>query len=76
MTPAALGAFISEYGLTMPIGVDEAASDSRIPVTMARFAMQGTPTAILIGRDGQVQYHGFGKEDDMALGSRIARALG
>jgi len=76
MAPATLDAFIAEYGLTMPIGIDEAASDSPIPVTMARFAMQGTPTAILLGRDGQVQYHGFGKEDDMALGARIARALG
>jgi peroxiredoxin len=75
MAPAALEAFIAEYGLTMPIGVDEAGSDSRIPVTMARFAMQGTPTAILIGRDGHIRYHGFGKDDDMALGARIAQAL-
>jgi peroxiredoxin len=75
MAPAALEAFIAEYGLTMPIGVDEASSNSRIPVTMARFAMQGTPTAILIGRDGQIRHHGFGKDDDMALGARIAQAL-
>lgn len=75
MTPDALEAFIAEYGLTMPIGVDEARSDSRIPATMARFAMQGTPTVILIGRDGQIHYHAFGKEDDMALGARIAQAL-
>jgi hypothetical protein len=37
--------------------------------------MQGTPTVILIGRDGQIRYHAFGKEDDMALGARIAQAL-
>ncbi len=76
MTPAALEAFISEYRLTIPIGIDQAGNDSPIPVTMTRFAMQGTPTAILVGRDGQIHHHGFGKEDDMALGARITEALG
>jgi hypothetical protein len=42
---------------------------------MQRFAMRGTPTAILIGRDGAILHHGFGQEDDMALGARIMQAL-
>jgi len=76
MTPAALDIFIREYRLTMPIGVDEAAEGGGMPVTMARYAMRGTPTAILIGRDGTILHHGFGQEDEMALGARIAQALG
>jgi hypothetical protein len=75
MTPTALEVFIHEYGLTLPIGVDEAGKEGDVPVTMGRFAMRGTPTAILIGRDGTIVHHGFGKEDDMALGARIAQAL-
>lgn len=75
MTPIALEAYIHEYGLTMPIGVDEAASNGGIPITMGRFAMRGTPTVILIGRDGMIRHHGFGKEDEMAFGARIAQAL-
>jgi peroxiredoxin len=75
MTPTALEAFIHEYGLTMPVGVDEA-GDGAIPVTMGRYGMRGTPTAILIGRDGTIRHHGFGKEDDMVLGVRIAQVLG
>ncbi|OJT99086.1 MAG: alkyl hydroperoxide reductase [Alphaproteobacteria bacterium 65-7] len=76
MTPAALEAFIHEYRLTMAIGVDEAGSGGGMPVTMTRYGMRGTPSAVLIGRDGTILHHGFGKEDDMALGARIAQALG
>ncbi len=75
MTPVALEAFIHEYRLTMPIGVDEPGKKGPIPVTMERFQMQGTPTSILIGRDGTIVHHGFGQDDDMALGSRLASAL-
>lgn len=76
MTPVVLEAFIHEYRLTMPVGVDEAGSGTPIPVTMGRYRMRGTPTSILIGRDGAVLHHGFGQEDDMALGARLAAAIG
>ena len=75
MTPTSLEAFIHEYRLTFPIGVDAPGEGTPIPVTMGRFQMQGTPTAVLIGRDGAILHHGFGQEEDMALGARIAAAL-
>jgi peroxiredoxin len=75
MTPVALEAFIHEYRLTMPIAVDEPAPGAAVPVTMGRYGMRGTPTAILVGRDGTILHHGFGQEDDMALGALIASAL-
>jgi peroxiredoxin len=75
MTPVSLAAFIHEYRLTFPIGVDQANVESSMPVSMERFQMRGTPTSILIGRDGTLRHHGFGQEEDMALGARIASAL-
>ena len=75
MGSPALQAFIHEYRLTMPIGVDEPGTDGPLPVTMGRYQMRGTPTAILIGRDGAILHHGFGQDDDMALGAMIADAL-
>lgn len=75
MTPVALEAFIHEYRLTFPIGVDQPGESGPIPVTMARYEMRGTPTAILIGRDGSIRHHGFGQEDDMALGAVIGTLL-
>lgn len=88
MTPLALEAFIHEYHLTMPIAVDSHGEEfaegdaignegfgSGLPVTMSRYRMRGTPTSILIGRDGTILHHGFGQQDDMALGALIASAL-
>lgn len=75
MTPVTLEAFIHEYRLTSPIGVDQADSQSDIPVTMRRYGLRGTPSSVLIGRDGTILHQAFGVEDDMAVGARIAMAL-
>lgn len=76
MTPVSLEAFIHEYRLSFPIGVDQAGEGTPLPVTMQRYGMQGTPTSVLIGRNGRILHHGFGQEDDMAIGALIANALG
>jgi peroxiredoxin len=75
MTPVSLEAFIHEYRLTFPIGVDKPGAGTPLPVTMGRYRMQGTPTSLLIGRDGTLLHHGFGQEEDMALGALISSAL-
>lgn len=75
MTPVSLEAFIQEFRLTFPVGVDQAGEDGPIPVTMRRYGMRGTPTTILIGRDGTLRHHAFGQEDDMALGAVIGGLL-
>jgi len=75
MTPVSLKAFVHEYRLTMPVGVDEPGKESAMPVTMQRYQMQGTPTSILIGRDGNILHQGLGAEEDMVLGAHIASAL-
>lgn len=75
MTPSVLKAFIHEYRLTSPIGVDQADGRSDIPMTMRRYGFRGTPSSVLIGRDGTILHHTFGVEDDIALGARIGMAL-
>jgi len=75
MMPVTLQAFLHEYRLKSPVAVDLAEDDSDIPVTMRRFGLRGTPSSILIGRDGRVLHHAFGVEDDIAVGARIAMAL-
>lgn len=75
MTPVSLAAFIHEYRLTFPIGVDQAGNGTPLPVTMERLGLRGTPSSVLIGRDGTIRHHSLGQEDDMALGARIAAAL-
>jgi hypothetical protein len=75
MSSKTLKAFLLEYRLTSPVGVDQAADDSDIPVTMPRYHFRGTPSSVLIGRDGLVIHQSFGVEDDILLGARIAMAL-
>ena len=76
MTPVSLKAFVHENRLTFPIGVDIAGENTPIPVTMAAYGMRGTPTLIVIRRNGTVYHHGFGQQDDMAVGAMIAAVLG
>jgi peroxiredoxin len=75
MTPVSLAAFIHEYRLTFPIGVDAAVAGTPIPATMGRYGMRGTPTTVIVGRNGAIRHHGFGQEDDMAFGAMLASAL-
>jgi thiol-disulfide isomerase/thioredoxin len=75
MTPVTLKAFLHEYRISSPVGVDLADPNSAIPLTMQRFAFRGTPSSVLIGRNGEIISQAFGVETDMVLGARIAMAL-
>lgn len=74
MTPVSLQAFLHEYRITHPVGVDQP-GEGLLPLTMERYRFQGTPSAVIIGRDGSLLHHAFGAEDDMIVGARIASAL-
>ncbi len=43
-----------------------------MPLTMQAYAMQGTPTLILIDRAGHVRHRTFGAGSDMAVAAAIA----
>lgn len=71
-TPEALAAFIHEYRLGFPIGIDEAGEPDGLPRTMRAYGLRGTPSLVLIDHAGMIRKHGFGQEDDMRVGSEIA----
>jgi len=72
MTPVSLAAFIHEYRLGFPIGVDRPGGDGPLPHTMAAYGMRGTPSLVLIDRAGIIRRHAFGAEDDLKIGAEIA----
>jgi peroxiredoxin len=74
MTPVSLQAFLHEYRITFPVGVDAPSAEARqpIPVTMRAYRMQGTPSLVLIDRNGHLRQHAFGAVEDLALGAAIA----
>lgn len=75
MTPVSLEAFLHEFRVTHPVGVDRAVPGSPLPATMHRYGMQGTPTLILIDHEGRLRQHAFGRVDDLALGVMLGRLL-
>jgi peroxiredoxin len=75
MTSVSLRAYLHEFRITMPIGIDEPGADSSLPTTMQRYDMRGTPTLILIDRQGKLRAHSFGSVDEIALGMSLARLI-
>ncbi|RPE79888.1 redoxin domain-containing protein [Vulcaniibacterium tengchongense] len=72
MTPAALRAFLHEYRIPFPVGVDRHDGASPLPRTMRAYAMRGTPTWTLIDREGRLRAQHFGEIDDLHLGAEVA----
>ena len=70
-SPAVLKAFIQEYRLKFPIALDQPNAGSPIPHTMERYKMRGTPSLVLIDRQGLVRKHAFGPVDDLRIGAEI-----
>lgn len=76
MQPHALQAFLYEYGLRFPVGVDAPSpSGQPIPRTMARLGLQGTPTLLLLDRQGRLRLEHFGPLDDLQLGVILGQLL-
>jgi hypothetical protein len=59
----ALKAFVHEYRMDYPVGVDQASPGSDIPLTMQAYSLQGTPSLVLIDRQGTVRLQHFGHLD-------------
>lgn len=76
MQPIALAAYIHENRLRFPIGVDEPGGDkSSIPKTMRRYALEGTPTTVLIDRAGRIRLRELGAVPDLTLGAALGQLL-
>lgn len=74
--PDALAVFCQEFRVTFPVGIDRHDDPSSpIPSTMRRYGLQGTPSQILIDRNGRLRAVDFGALDDLVVGARIGQLL-
>jgi thiol-disulfide isomerase/thioredoxin len=76
MQPVSLEAFLHEFRVTHPIGIDRAVPGQRIPATMQTYALKGTPSLVLIDRLGHIRLQHFGRLDDMFIGAEVMRLSG
>ena len=74
MQPVALRAFLHEYRITFPVGVDEP-NDRLMPHTMRSYGMEGTPTTLLIDRGGALRRQVLGHIPDLQLGAELMRLI-
>jgi peroxiredoxin len=75
MTAEALRVFAHEYRLTFPIGIDRPSVGDAVPCTMAAYDLRGTPSLLLIDRQGRLRLNHFGALDDLRAGALIAQLL-
>lgn len=70
-TARALEVFLHEYRIDFPVAIDAPSESGDIPKTMHAYGMQGTPTTILIDRQGNLRQHAYGPVEDMRLAAEI-----
>ena len=79
MGPDALQVYLHENRIAYPVGVDAHASGdpdrAPLPLTMQAYAMHGTPTLVLIDRQGRLRRQHFGPVDDLRLGAELGTLL-
>lgn len=76
MSPVSLRAFMHEYRIPFPVGIDRPSRRDAIPDTMRAYAMRGTPTWLLYDTEGRLRQHFFGDVDALRLGAEIMRLSG
>ncbi|MCW1887248.1 redoxin domain-containing protein [Luteolibacter flavescens] len=74
MNAEALRVFLHEFRVKVPVGID-VAGDDRIPQTMRRYEMRGTPSLLLIDRAGMLRAHKMGQVEDLAVGAAIQQLI-
>ena len=75
MTPVSLEAFLHEYRITFPVGVDAHDPGVALPITMGRYQLRGTPSLVVIDRTGRIRLNAFGQVDDLTVGATLARLI-
>ena len=79
MGPDALAVYLHENRINYPVGVDAYRDDDfaahPLPLTMAAYGMRGTPTLMLVDRQGRLRNQHFGRVEDLPLGASIASLL-
>lgn len=74
MTLVSLAAFLHEYRIQFPVGVD-APGVGNLPKTMEAYKLRGTPSLIIIDKVGTVRAQHFGDVSQLRLGAEIATLL-
>jgi hypothetical protein len=73
MKEVSLKAFLHEFRVSFPVGIDKASNSDRIPLTMDHYKLQGTPSWLIFDQKGQLVVNAFGKVEDIQLSSILTQ---
>lgn len=76
MQKESLKAFLYEFRYDFPVAIDRHHNNSPLPETMKKYNLQGTPSLIIIDKEGNLKETLFGAVDDLTLGLKIGKLLG
>jgi len=68
-------AFIHEYRINYPVGIDAADPAGTIPRTMNAYGLRGTPSLVVIDQAGIQRAQSFGAVSDLAVGALLGQLL-
>lgn len=71
----ALEAFVHEYRLDFPIGIDRQREGQPLPETMSAYQLKGTPSFVIFDREGRRRHQHVGVGSDLTLGAVIGQLL-
>lgn len=74
MQRVSLQAFLTEFRYTFPVGIDMH-DEGPVPRTMRAYNLRGTPSLIVIDKQGGVRDILFGQIDEIALGIRLGAIM-
>ncbi|MDO5654107.1 MAG: redoxin domain-containing protein [Brachymonas sp.] len=76
MQSHALEAFLYEYKVRFPVGIDAPSDDGQpIPRTMAKLDLRSTPSTLMLDRQGKLRLQHFGHLDDLLTGVVLGQLL-
>ncbi len=75
MGPESLAAYLAEFDVTFPVGIDLHEDGNSVPTTMRSLGLRGTPSIVVLDRQGTVRSHLFGAPDELSLGLQLGRLV-
>ena len=75
MQRKSLQAFLYEFRYDFPVAIDKHVDGSDTPETMKKYNLRGTPSTIIIDKNGNLSEVLFGAVSDLVLGLKIGKLL-
>ncbi|UTW56134.1 redoxin family protein [Kordiimonas sp. SCSIO 12610] len=74
-TPADVKRMMREHDIRFPVAIDKQDAGERLGETFQSYELRGTPTQILLDRDGNLRKNKFGFDSDLQVGAEIMSLL-